>query len=81
MPNRKCPHCGREGFVRYEHIITAAFSARHFYCGACERTWEEVSEARSETRRSGRYGTSGRRPADDSEAVNAADDSEAVNAE
>jgi transposase-like protein len=72
MPNRKCPHCGREGFVRYEHVITATFSARHFYCGACQRTWEEkVSDARSRPRPNGGRDRSGLRSTDDGEVVDA----------
>jgi hypothetical protein len=35
-----CRYCRRTGFVRFEHVITKGQALHHFYCGACDRTWE-----------------------------------------
>jgi len=35
-----CRFCRRTGFVRLERVITSAHASRHFYCGACDRTWQ-----------------------------------------
>ena len=41
MPDRTpCPHCGKVGFVRREHVIKGGRTVTAFYCGACNRSWE-----------------------------------------
>jgi len=45
MPDRTpCKYCGKVGFVRREQVIKAARSITSFYCGSCNRTWEESEE-------------------------------------
>ena len=45
MPDRTaCKYCGRVGFVRRETIIKAGRSITGFYCGSCNRSWEETEE-------------------------------------
>jgi hypothetical protein len=48
MPTTVCPRCQVDGFVRYEHVIKAGVTRRHYYCGKCEHTWavEERRRAR-----------------------------------
>ena len=56
MPDRTpCPHCGKIGFVRREHVIKGGQAATAFYCGACNRSWEvkqDEAEARPPSNRS-----------------------------
>jgi transcription elongation factor Elf1 len=39
-PTLTCRFCGRAGFVRFETVIAKGQAYRHFYCGACDRTWQ-----------------------------------------
>jgi len=48
MPDRTpCKYCGKVGFVRRENVIKAARSITAFYCGSCNRNWEEAEEGRT----------------------------------
>jgi len=48
MPDRTpCKYCGKVGFVRREHVLTAGRSITSFYCGSCNRSWEQAEEATS----------------------------------
>ena len=41
VPDRTvCPHCGKVGFVRREHVVKGGTATTLFYCGACNRAWE-----------------------------------------
>jgi len=58
MPDRTpCKHCGRIGFVRREHVIKAGQAIDTFYCGSCDRSWEQSEE--------GAAGSDPNRPRDD----------------
>jgi hypothetical protein len=39
-----CVRCKKTGFVRVEHVIKADTAERHFYCGACDHTWQVVAD-------------------------------------
>jgi hypothetical protein len=40
MPDRTpCVLCRKVGFIRFERVIRAGRSERHFYCGACTHAW------------------------------------------
>jgi transposase-like protein len=39
-----CPRCGKVGLVRFENVIRAGLSERHYYCGSCNHSWA-VSES------------------------------------
>jgi len=48
MPDRiACTYCGKVGFVRREHIVKAGGTILSFYCGSCNRSWEEAEAARA----------------------------------
>jgi transposase-like protein len=48
MPDKTaCKFCGRIGFIRRENIIKAGRSITSFYCGSCNRSWEETEEGRT----------------------------------
>jgi len=45
MPDRTaCKYCGKVGFVRRENVLKADRKIASFYCGACNRSWEEAEE-------------------------------------
>ena len=46
MPDRTaCKFCARIGFVRRERVIKAGQAIDAFYCGSCNRSWEESEES------------------------------------
>jgi hypothetical protein len=58
MPDRTaCKFCGKVGFVRHERVIKGGRVIETFYCGACNRSWEETEE--------GAAGSGPQRPRDD----------------
>ena len=34
-----CPRCDKARLVRFENVIHAGRSLRHFYCGGCHYSW------------------------------------------
>jgi len=45
MPDRTaCKYCGKIGFVRREHVIKGGRTMASFYCGSCNRSWEQPEE-------------------------------------
>jgi hypothetical protein len=48
MPDRTaCKYCGKVGFVRRERVVKAERATTAFYCGSCNRSWEEAEEGRA----------------------------------
>jgi hypothetical protein len=48
MPDRTaCKFCGKVGFVRRENVLNAGRSIVAFYCGSCNRSWQEGEEGRA----------------------------------
>jgi hypothetical protein len=44
MPDRTaCKYCGKTGFVRRERVLKGDRATDAFYCGACNRSWEQVA--------------------------------------
>ena len=43
-PRRRCPGCGKEGFVRIERVIKAGKGMSLVVCTVCAQKWEEVDE-------------------------------------
>jgi transposase-like protein len=39
-----CHYCRRTGLVRVEKVIAKGMVSRHFYCGACDRTWQVADD-------------------------------------
>lgn len=54
MPDRTaCKYCGKTGFVRRERILKGGRVSDAFYCGACNRSWEQFTprpQSRSDNR-------------------------------
>jgi transposase-like protein len=41
VPDRTvCPRCKSKGLVRHENVIKGDKVERHFYCGACNYSWQ-----------------------------------------
>jgi len=36
---RQCPHCGREGVVRLQHVIRGEQATLEWHCGGCGQEW------------------------------------------
>ena len=51
MPNKVCPRCHRQGFVRVEHVIRGGWAVRSFVCGACGHAWTETEAQTTTTSR------------------------------
>jgi hypothetical protein len=44
MPDRTaCKYCGKTGFVRLERVLKGGRASDAFYCGACNRSWEQLA--------------------------------------
>ena len=41
MDKTPCPHCGRVGLVRFEVVIQGRDTSLTYYCGYCEKTWQQ----------------------------------------
>lgn len=42
MPDRiACKYCGKVGLVRRERVLKGGRASDAFYCGACNRSWEQ----------------------------------------
>jgi transposase-like protein len=39
-----CPRCHKASLVRFENVIRAGRSARHFYCGGCHYSWAVATD-------------------------------------
>ena len=49
MPDRTpCKYCAKVGFVRRERVVKAERSIIAFYCGSCNRSWEQAEEETGE---------------------------------
>jgi hypothetical protein len=42
MDKTPCLHCGRVGLVRYEVVVKGRETSLTFYCGYCEKTWQQA---------------------------------------
>jgi hypothetical protein len=38
-----CKYCGKTGFVRLERVLKGGRASDAFYCGACNRSWEQLA--------------------------------------
>ena len=41
MDKTPCLHCSRVGLVRFEVVVKGLQSSLTYYCGYCEKTWEQ----------------------------------------
>jgi len=48
MDKTTCLYCGRVGLVRFEVVVKGHDAALTFYCGYCERTWQEADRRLSQ---------------------------------
>ena len=46
-----CVHCQTVGFVRREHVITAAAAQILYYCGCCDHSWSVAEKDEPRARR------------------------------
>jgi hypothetical protein len=42
MDKTPCLHCGRVGLIRYEVVVKGWETSLTFYCGYCEKTWQQA---------------------------------------
>jgi len=42
MDKTPCLHCRRVGLVRFEVVVKGREAVLTFYCGYCERTWQQA---------------------------------------
>ena len=47
----QCPRCHKTGLVRRETVIKAGESVRHFQCGGCAFSWNELDVTMDADRR------------------------------
>jgi hypothetical protein len=38
-----CKYCGKTGFVRRERVVKGGRASDAYYCGACNRSWEQLA--------------------------------------
>lgn len=44
MPDRTaCKYCGKIGLVRRERVLKGGRASDAFYCGACNRSWQQLA--------------------------------------
>jgi len=49
MPDNPCPRCKKVGLVRQELVIKAEKTERHYYCDACDSSWQVTDDGKSVT--------------------------------